>query len=233
MGDETLAARVKASPRDYLNRTIVMTGGIRIHDYYNWGYKDAQESHYSLRFQEVISDPPQKLGDDCTLYLNRKLGGNAAKQIVDKIIESTTNSDWKRIRVKVMLDASRFEDHGWDLLEVLDVQFATRDGKEWEPWIMDALKEKQREARLADDKAADVEKERLAEQKRKQEAERLAADTRVWKDASGKFSVEAQYAGLLSGKVRLRKADGQEIVIELMKLSDADREWLKARAKKR
>lgn len=47
---------------------------------------------------------------------------------------------------------------------------------------------------------------------------------RTWKDASGKFSVLAQFIGLADGKIELRKADGKIISIDLEKLSTADQD---------
>ncbi|WP_425616295.1 SHD1 domain-containing protein [Anatilimnocola sp. NA78] len=48
------------------------------------------------------------------------------------------------------------------------------------------------------------------------------APKRVWKDASGMFSIEAEFLGLAEGKVSLRKVDGKVISLPLDKLSPAD-----------
>jgi thiol-disulfide isomerase/thioredoxin len=56
---------------------------------------------------------------------------------------------------------------------------------------------------------------------------------RTWTDASGKFSVTAEYVGVKGGKVLLRDADGQEISVPLAKLSDADRELVRAQMKQK
>jgi hypothetical protein len=50
------------------------------------------------------------------------------------------------------------------------------------------------------------------------------ADMRTWTDITGKFKIEAQFAGLTSGKVKLKKADGTVINVEASKLCDEDRE---------
>jgi len=55
--------------------------------------------------------------------------------------------------------------------------------------------------------------------------------TREWKDASGKHTVRAEYAGLARGKVKLLKPDGTSISVELVKLSKADRDWIRAKSK--
>jgi thiol-disulfide isomerase/thioredoxin len=46
---------------------------------------------------------------------------------------------------------------------------------------------------------------------------------RTWTDESGKFSVTAEYVGVKSGMVLLRKANGKEVSVPLKKLSEADR----------
>ena len=54
---------------------------------------------------------------------------------------------------------------------------------------------------------------------------------RTWTDKTGQFSIEAEFAGYASGKVKLRKQDGSTIEIPLDALSDADQKWLEDRRK--
>ena len=64
----------------------------------------------------------------------------------------------------------------------------------------------------------------------KQENEEKRAHTyivRTWTDNTGKFSVDAEFNGMSFGKVQLKKNDGKIIKIDLEKLSDEDREWIK------
>jgi hypothetical protein len=49
---------------------------------------------------------------------------------------------------------------------------------------------------------------------------------RVWKDATGKFSIEAKLSGLAGGVVKLKRADGSVISVPVEKLSEADRTYL-------
>jgi hypothetical protein len=49
------------------------------------------------------------------------------------------------------------------------------------------------------------------------------ADHRVWRDRTGKFSVEAVYHGAIEHSVRLKRKDGSELSVPLEKLSDEDR----------
>jgi hypothetical protein len=51
-------------------------------------------------------------------------------------------------------------------------------------------------------------------------------ELRVWKDATGRFSIEAVFSSLIGGDVKLRLTDGQVITVPLEKLSEADREYI-------
>ena len=65
-------------------------------------------------------------------------------------------------------------------------------------------------------------------------AEEKAADTessealpmRTWNDATGAFSVEAQFVGVKEGKVMLKKADGKIVAVPLDRLSKEDQDFV-------
>lgn len=52
---------------------------------------------------------------------------------------------------------------------------------------------------------------------------------RTWTSADGSFRTEAKFISLLNGKVRLQKANGVRIEVELVQLSEADQQLLQAR----
>lgn len=56
-----------------------------------------------------------------------------------------------------------------------------------------------------------------------------AGPTRKWTDASGQFSVDAEFVEVKSGEVHLRKPDGSVITVPVNKLSEADRLYLSNR----
>jgi outer membrane protein assembly factor BamB len=79
-----------------------------------------------------------------------------------------------------------------------------------------------------------------AEQKRQQALEKAKQDRqlalekakwRTWTDSTGEHKVEAKFNGVISGKVKLLKADGTALEVPLEKLSDEDREWIANRSK--
>ncbi|MCP4887542.1 MAG: hypothetical protein GY904_13115, partial [Planctomycetaceae bacterium] len=49
---------------------------------------------------------------------------------------------------------------------------------------------------------------------------------RTWRDATGQYSVKAEFVGLDEEQVSLRKSDGNVIQIPIQKLSSVDRRWL-------
>jgi hypothetical protein len=51
---------------------------------------------------------------------------------------------------------------------------------------------------------------------------------RTWTDSTGRFSVEAELAEIKQDSVVLKKASGSTVTVPLSRLSDADREYLKA-----
>ena len=53
--------------------------------------------------------------------------------------------------------------------------------------------------------------------------------SRTWRDAGGKFSIEAKLIDVQADKVRLLKTSGETIMVPLAKLSEIDRTYLKNR----
>lgn len=55
---------------------------------------------------------------------------------------------------------------------------------------------------------------------------------RTWADATGKFTVEAKFGGIIAGKVILLTKDGRKLSLEPSKLSAADQAFLKEKTGK-
>ena len=72
-----------------------------------------------------------------------------------------------------------------------------------------------------EEKAADTESTEAASDESGSET-----PTRTWNDATGTFSMEAQFLGVSDGKVNLKKADGKLVEIPLDKLSQEDRDFV-------
>lgn len=59
--------------------------------------------------------------------------------------------------------------------------------------------------------------------------ERPEPVVRTWSDATGQFTIEAEFAGYSSGVVKLKKADGSTLDLLLENLSQADQDWIRSR----
>ncbi|QDU93913.1 outer membrane protein assembly factor BamB family protein [Lignipirellula cremea] len=53
------------------------------------------------------------------------------------------------------------------------------------------------------------------------------AVARTWSDASGMFSIEAEFVAFSDGKVQLKKETGDTIVVPMLALSKPDQEWVR------
>lgn len=80
--------------------------------------------------------------------------------------------------------------------------------------------------------AALAEAKKVEDRKKQREAEAKAM-VRTWTDSTGKHTIEAEFRGMVDGKVKLRKMDGSEISLPLEKLSDADQKWVRSPTKKK
>lgn len=217
--DATLT-EIKAAPREYLSAPVVMTGLALIDIYYNYGYRNAERSHYSLSFKQDNSGE-----DEVSIYLAR----NTGQAIAERIIRETASGKPTHIRIKAMLSSWRYSDGGWDSLELIDVQFATTDG--WGPWVIQT--ERKSAAKAAVQIAKEIEQRDASVVNRAKEAkssERLAR-TRTWTDSTGQSSIVAEYAGVIGGDVLLRSTTGKVVRVPIDRLSSKDRTWLGARRK--
>jgi hypothetical protein len=53
-------------------------------------------------------------------------------------------------------------------------------------------------------------------------------ETRTWKDESGKFSIEASFYSVTGEKVKLVTSDNNRIEVPIVKLSEEDKEYIRA-----
>jgi hypothetical protein len=58
------------------------------------------------------------------------------------------------------------------------------------------------------------------------------AELRTWTDTTGEHETEARFVIASMGSVTLRKADGSEVTMPMERLSEADQEWIRERARK-
>jgi hypothetical protein len=133
-GEEVSVLQIKADRNAYYDKNVVICGGIGIKDYYNYGYRDAQESHYSLDFSEYNKNARHVPGGHIDAYVLREIG----KPLIDKVIAAQKEGfGEKAVRVRAVLKSSRhqYESYG-TMLEIVDWQFLNSKGDGWQPWAL-------------------------------------------------------------------------------------------------
>ena len=120
-GDEVQPSRLKASPRTYLGKEFIVCGSVDLSSYYNWGYGEADGTHYSLKLTPIDANGKLALFEPMHLYLSRDVGGGFVETLA-KLKES--GGQHAIVRLRVTLDPERFTDQlAWNMLEVKDWQF--------------------------------------------------------------------------------------------------------------
>jgi len=132
VGDETPLVKVMANPRDYIGKKFIVVGGLRVKNYYNFRYDDAEPTHVSLDLCELRADGSQTR-EDISLYLSRSV----SKRIVDAVADAVGKGDrTKLVRAKVTILRERYADGMHLMAEMLDWQFRNAEGTGWEPWAL-------------------------------------------------------------------------------------------------
>jgi hypothetical protein len=210
-----LGVVVETMLRGYEQGQAVLAGEIQVSDHYAYGYRDAQKTHHSLVFQHVLSQSPRELGERLHVYLKRD---DRRQAIIDQLLAPQVDGNSaKSIRVKLRSDDQRRVPGGRDLLELVDFQFPTADGKGWGDWQIAKAMEAERAIELA----------KQAELEAQKEVERIAARTRVWQVRGS--AVKAEFVSSTGGLVSLRKPDGTIIKVLIDNLSPEDRDWIRKR----
>ena len=70
-----------------------------------------------------------------------------------------------------------------------------------------------------------------AAQGRRHLGHRRRPKARIWTDATGQFSVTAEFIELSLGKVTLREANGATVRVPLRRLSESDQQYVREHAK--
>lgn len=93
-----------------------------------------------------------------------------------------------------------------------------------------------RDAQMKDDAQRLEQQDERAATPRKQSAESEPKETvepalRTWTDATGEYSVEAKFAGMAFGTVKLRRSDGVVIELAMDRLSEECQQWIRERGR--
>ena len=128
IGDETPLAKVMANTDEYVGKTFIVVGGIRVMDYYNYKYKSAKGTHVSFDFTEVRMGGSR--GDSMRLYARRSIAG----PLVEEVSRASSPGLTKAVRAKITILPERYSGSS-NMAELLDWQFLSPDHKSWGPWM--------------------------------------------------------------------------------------------------
>jgi hypothetical protein len=130
-GDEISVAELKAFPRKYLGVPVVILGGLKTENYYNYGYNDADITHFSLGFLESTEDAKSN-GERLTVYGRRDM----AEPLVARILQKQKQGGYKGVRLKIEITGRSFSRGGAfnENAELLGWQFLHPTENKWEDW---------------------------------------------------------------------------------------------------
>lgn len=121
--DAVPLTKLKAKPQDFVGKDFVVIGRMKVDDYYNYSYGNAEDSHYSFHLDEAV------LGDDGELTSGEYVNVYSLKQTSSGISDSLSDSREGRI-VRVTVSLERYtEAEDWKFLELKDVQYLDENGK--------------------------------------------------------------------------------------------------------
>lgn len=225
-GDEVPLVRIKAGPAAYVGKEFVICGAVQLDDYYSYEYWNAAGTHHSLFLAEVSQDG-LPLAERAFLYLSRKTGAPIIERLLAKQEKAPKGQSYL-VRATATILPARFDPNGWQLFELLDIQFPTEGWKDWEEGVLAKMEADKAKAKQDSDRLAIERAQQFAEEKQKQ-LKALEPQFRTWTDKSGKYKTVARFSGMAVGNVKLQLENGQVIMVSVDNLSDADKEYLEER----
>lgn len=138
VGEIVTFTRIKGTPGAYFGRDFVMAGGIKIDNYYNFGFAGAAGSHYSFSFTPFNPDGSLSVENE-GIYMLRGIGTVLAETMTRS---EEKNGNMLAIRLKCKIDPGRCQgdvSNALHSIEVVDWQFSVADGKGWMPWAYEGI----------------------------------------------------------------------------------------------
>ena len=132
-GEETPLTMVKAYPKNYIGKTFIVIGCIRVEDSYYSKYFYAKETHVSLSLDEIRPNLTVT-GESVALYVRREI----SKGLVEKINKNVdAGLRFAVIRAKATILENRYDPEGGVMTaELVNWQFYSKDKKDWQDWVI-------------------------------------------------------------------------------------------------
>jgi len=139
VGDEVSLARIKANPDQYTDRPFVITGGIKVSNYYNYWFDKKASDFYSFDLTPVASDG-QVAGQDVPVYVSRFLGTALAERVTR--VEERARNTITAVRLRCIIRSERLQgdlSNAVHVIESTDWQVPSSNLKSWMPWTFESI----------------------------------------------------------------------------------------------
>jgi hypothetical protein len=129
VGDETFLQKIMAEPLAAKGKTFIVCGDASLENHYNFKYRDATATHYSLRLWQL--SPDLRRIQRLTVYALR----TSAKPLVDFLTDAQAKGNSRKlVRLKIAITPRSFT-HGFnENAELVDWQLLNPDNAGWTPW---------------------------------------------------------------------------------------------------
>jgi hypothetical protein len=139
VGDEVSLARLKANPDLYTDRPFVVTGGVKVANYYNYWFDNRASDYYSFDLTPVAADG-QVAGQDVPVYVSRFLGTALAERVTR--VEERARDTITAVRLRCIIRPERLQgdvSNAVHVIEATDWQVPSSDLKSWMPWTFESI----------------------------------------------------------------------------------------------
>jgi len=139
VGDEVSLPRIKANPDQYTDRPFVITGGIKVSNYYNFWFGNMASDYFSFDLTPVAADG-QVESESVPVYVSRFLGAVLAERVTR--VEERSRDTITAVRLRCVIRSERLQGDVSNVLhaiEATDWQVPASDWKSWMPWTFESI----------------------------------------------------------------------------------------------
>jgi hypothetical protein len=139
VGDEVSLARIKANPDQYTDRPFVITGGIKVSNYYNFWFDNKASDYFSFDLTPVAADG-QVASEGVPVYVSRFFGTALTERVTR--VEERSRDTISAVRLRCIIRSERLQgdvSNALHVIEATDWQVPSSDWKSWMPWTFESI----------------------------------------------------------------------------------------------
>jgi hypothetical protein len=130
-GAELSFNRLRAEKASFIDHEFTICVRAEVRDYFNYGYRNAAGTHYSLSVAEVEDDGTVARDRPADAWMSRTTG----KALVERILATKRDDASATYHLRCKLDSRRYRElDNPVMIEVLDWQALEPGGKSWGAW---------------------------------------------------------------------------------------------------